>query len=30
MGLRLPAMVISCTGYAMAPRSTQKPLAPRE
>ena len=30
MSLRLPAMVISCTGYWMTPFSTQKPAAPRE
>jgi hypothetical protein len=30
MSRRLPAMVISCTGKAISPFSTQKPLAPRE
>jgi hypothetical protein len=30
MSLRLLAMVISCTGKAISPFSTQKPLAPRE
>ena len=30
MSLRLPAMVISSTGYWITPFSTQKPAAPRE
>ena len=30
MSARLPAMVISSTGYAISPPSTQKPAAPRE
>src|SRR5690606_21892998 len=30
MSLRLPATVTSFTGYAILPRSTQKPAAPRE
>ena len=30
MSLRLPAMVISSTGYWIAPFSTQNPAAPRE
>ena len=30
MSARLPAMVISSTGYWISPFSTQKPLAPRE
>ena len=30
MVFRLPAMVISCTGYAITPSSTQNPAAPRD
>src|SRR5436189_1099635 len=30
MSLRLPAIVISCTAYAISPFSIQKPAAPRE
>lgn len=30
MSFRLPAIVISCTGWTISPRSTQYPAAPRE